>query len=59
MNIEQIKQDFSTGVMPSRMTLVKLVDAALMMQGFIEEIGVTQHHYTATANTVLMEVEAM
>ena len=46
MNIEQIKTDMTNGVMVSRFTVAKLVEAALMMQEALEEAG---YHKTLQA----------
>lgn len=58
MNIEQIKQDMDNGIMVSRATYEKLVEAALMMEIYIGEVA---HHETqgGEAGFILEKVEAM
>jgi len=38
MNIEQIKTDMTNGVMVSRVTVAKLVEAALMMENVLKVV---------------------
>lgn len=60
MNIEQIKSDLDNGIMISRVTLVKLVEAALIMKQELIRIDVgMSRHPSIDAFSILKKVEAM
>lgn len=44
MNIEQVKRDMDAGVMVSRGTVVKLVEAALMMQQELRKVDKFEYY---------------
>ncbi len=60
MNIEQVKKNLENGIIVSPITYRKLVEAALLMKGFVEEMSYyDKDNINDDALKLLLEVEAL